>query len=89
MKKSKTESSAHTPMMQQFNALKKAHPDCILFFRAGDFYEMFGEDAIKASEALNIALTVRNKASDNPVPMAGATSWPTRAGSVSPFSVSG
>ena len=40
-----------TPMMKQFNALKKAHPDCILFFRAGDFYEMFGEDAVKASEA--------------------------------------
>jgi DNA mismatch repair protein MutS len=60
-----------TPMMKQFNALKAAHPDCILFFRAGDFYEMFGEDAIKASEALNIALTTRNKSSQNPVPMAG------------------
>jgi DNA mismatch repair protein MutS len=60
-----------TPMMKQFNALKGAHPDCILFFRAGDFYEMFGEDAIKASEALGIALTTRNKSSANPVPMAG------------------
>ncbi len=60
-----------TPMMKQFNALKKAHPDCILFFRAGDFYEMFGEDAVKASEALGIALTTRNKSSQNPVPMAG------------------
>lgn len=60
-----------TPMMKQFNALKKAHPDCILFFRAGDFYEMFGEDAVKASEALGIALTTRNKSSPNPVPMAG------------------
>ena len=60
-----------TPMMKQFNALKAAHPDCILFFRAGDFYEMFGEDAIKASEALNIALTTRSKGSENPVPMAG------------------
>ena len=63
--------NSDTPMMKQFNALKAAHPDCILFFRAGDFYEMFGEDAVKASEALNIALTTRNKSSDNPVPMAG------------------
>ncbi|HKI98720.1 MAG TPA: DNA mismatch repair protein MutS [bacterium] len=63
--------NSDTPMMKQFNALKAAHPDCILFFRAGDFYEMFGEDAVKASEALNIALTTRNKSSENPVPMAG------------------
>lgn len=60
-----------TPMMKQFNALKREHPDCILFFRAGDFYEMFGEDAEKASAALNIALTTRNKNSENAVPMAG------------------
>ncbi len=60
-----------TPMMKQFNALKAAHPDCILFFRAGDFYEMFGEDAVRASAALNIALTTRNKSAENPVPMAG------------------
>ncbi|MEE8435895.1 MAG: DNA mismatch repair protein MutS [bacterium] len=60
-----------TPMMRQFNALKKGHPDCILFFRAGDFYEMFGEDAVKASEALGITLTARGKSGGNPVPMAG------------------
>ncbi|MDH5752128.1 MAG: DNA mismatch repair protein MutS [Deltaproteobacteria bacterium] len=60
-----------TPMMQQFNALKGEYPDCILFFRAGDFYEMFGEDAIRASEVLGITLTTRNKSSENPVPMAG------------------
>ena len=60
-----------TPMMKQFNELKQAHPDCILFFRAGDFYEMFGEDAVKASEALNIALTSRNRSSEHPIPMAG------------------
>ncbi len=60
-----------TPMMRQFNALKEAYPDCILFFRAGDFYEMFGEDARRASEALQIALTTRNKGSANEVPMCG------------------
>ena len=63
--------SADTPMMRQFNAIKKAHPDCILFFRAGDFYEMFGEDAVRASEILQIALTTRNKQSKHPVPMCG------------------
>ena len=60
-----------TPMMRQFNALKEAYPDCILFFRAGDFYEMFGEDAKRAAEALQIALTTRHKGSDNEVPMCG------------------
>ena len=60
-----------TPMMRQFNALKEAYPDCILFFRAGDFYEMFGEDARRASDALQIALTTRNKGSPNEVPMCG------------------
>ena len=62
---------ADTPMMKQFNALKGEYPDCILFFRAGDFYEMFGEDAVRASEALNIALTTRHRGSDNAVPMCG------------------
>ncbi|HUJ74676.1 MAG TPA: DNA mismatch repair protein MutS, partial [bacterium] len=62
---------ADTPMMRQFNALKEAYPDCILFFRAGDFYEMFGEDAKLAAEALQIALTTRNKSTENEVPMCG------------------
>jgi DNA mismatch repair protein MutS len=62
---------ADTPMMRQFNALKQAYPDCILFFRAGDFYEMFGEDARRASDTLQIALTTRNKNSENEVPMCG------------------
>jgi DNA mismatch repair protein MutS len=62
---------AGTPMMRQFNALKEAYPDCILFFRSGDFYEMFGEDARRGSEALQIALTTRNKGSENEVPMCG------------------
>ena len=62
---------ANTPMMKQFNAIKAAHPDCIIFFRAGDFYEMFGDDAVRASEILNIALTTRNKGSANAVAMCG------------------
>ncbi len=62
---------ADTPMMRQFNAMKQAYPDCILFFRSGDFYEMFGEDAQRASDVLQIALTTRNKNSQNEVPMCG------------------
>ncbi|MCZ6556372.1 MAG: DNA mismatch repair protein MutS [SAR324 cluster bacterium] len=62
---------ANTPMMKQFNAIKGAYPDCIIFFRAGDFYEMFGDDAVRASEILNIALTTRNKDSANAVAMCG------------------
>jgi DNA mismatch repair protein MutS len=60
-----------TPMMRQYNALKEAYPDCILFFRAGDFYELFGDDAVKAAEIMQVALTTRNKASENAVPMCG------------------
>lgn len=63
--------TSDTPMMRQFNELKKGHPDCILFFRAGDFYEMFGDDAVRASEICSIALTTRNKNSENAVPMCG------------------
>lgn len=59
-----------TPMMQQYEKIKSQHKDCILFFRLGDFYEMFGEDAIKASKLLNITLTARNKR-DGKVPMCG------------------
>ncbi len=60
-----------TPMMEQFHAIKAEHPDTVLFFRMGDFYEMFHEDAVLASEVLGITLTSREKNSDNPVPMAG------------------
>ncbi|MDH4225371.1 MAG: DNA mismatch repair protein MutS [Deltaproteobacteria bacterium] len=60
-----------TPMMVQFNALKQEHPDCVLFFRSGDFYEMFGKDAEVASEILEIALTTRNKTTENAVSMCG------------------
>ena len=64
------EPSAVTPMMRQYLATKAQHPDAILFFRLGDFYEMFYEDAIKASELLQIALTSRSKG-DERVPMCG------------------
>ncbi len=59
-----------TPMMQQYRGIKKEYADSILFFRMGDFYEMFNEDAKIASRILQIALTARNKKS-NPVPMCG------------------
>lgn len=60
-----------TPMMQQYINIKKEHPDSILFFRMGDFYEMFNEDAKVASRVLEIALTSRNKNKANPTPMCG------------------
>ncbi|MCH6568381.1 MAG: hypothetical protein IH801_08505, partial [Nitrospinae bacterium] len=58
-------------MMRQYAALKKQYPDCILFFRMGDFFEMFYEDAEVASRVLEITLTARHKESADPVPMAG------------------
>ena len=60
-----------TPMMQQYISIKKDYPDSILFFRMGDFYEMFNEDATIASQILEIALTSRNKNKENPTPMCG------------------
>lgn len=59
-----------TPMMEQYSAIKQQYPDCILFFRLGDFYEMFGEDAEEASKILDIVLTSRNKGEDQ-MPMCG------------------
>ncbi|MCP4749665.1 MAG: DNA mismatch repair protein MutS [Proteobacteria bacterium] len=60
-----------TPMMQQFYQIKQQHPDKILFYRMGDFYEMFGEDAVTASKVLQIQLTTRNKNKENSVPLCG------------------
>lgn len=60
-----------TPMMEQYNEMKAQYPDAILFFRLGDFYEMFNEDAIEAANILEITLTSRNKKAENPVPMCG------------------
>lgn len=59
-----------TPMMAQYQAIKAQHQDCLLFFRLGDFYEMFGDDAVKGSEILNITLTARSKGADA-IPMCG------------------
>lgn len=62
---------ALTPSMQQYLKAKAEHPDCILLFRMGDFYETFYEDAVEASRILDIALTSRNRDDPNPIPMAG------------------
>lgn len=64
-------SEGHTPMMAQYHALKTQYPDTILFYRMGDFYEMFFDDAVKASEYLDITLTKRGKNQDNEIPMCG------------------
>ena len=58
-------------MMDQFMDIKKEHPDTILFFRMGDFYELFHEDAVIGSEVLGLALTSRDKKADKPIQMAG------------------
>ena len=63
-----------TPMMRQYREIKEKNPDCLLFFRLGDFYEMFGEDAITASRELDLTLTTRDRAVENPedrTPMCG------------------
>jgi len=57
--------------MQQYHEIKKQHTDAILFYRMGDFYEMFYQDAIEASKILGIVLTTRDRAKENPVPMCG------------------
>src|SRR5690606_29884646 len=60
-----------TPMMQQYLRIKAQHKDAFLFFRLGDFYELFYDDAIKAAQELEITLTKRDANSENPVPMCG------------------
>jgi len=60
-----------TPMMQQYLAIKRDHADCLLFYRMGDFYEMFFEDAVNASEALDITLTKRGKHCGQDIAMCG------------------
>ncbi len=61
----------HTPMMQQYLRIKSQHPDTLVFYRMGDFYELFFDDAKKAAELLDITLTSRGKSSGQPIPMAG------------------
>ncbi|HEX6766756.1 MAG TPA: DNA mismatch repair protein MutS, partial [Polyangiaceae bacterium] len=60
-----------TPVMKQHEAAKSAHPDAIVFFRLGDFYEMFGEDAVVAAPLLDLTLTSRNRGKPDEIPMAG------------------
>jgi DNA mismatch repair protein MutS len=60
-----------TPLMRQYAAIKKQHPNALLFFRLGDFYELFFEDAVVAARELQITLTSRNKEKDHAIPMCG------------------
>jgi len=62
---------AHTPMMQQYLKLKAQHPDILLFYRMGDFYELFYDDAKRASQLMDISLTKRGASAGEPIPMAG------------------
>jgi len=61
----------HTPMMAQYLSIKDRYPDALLFYRMGDFYELFNDDAVKASETLDITLTKRGKKDGNDTPMCG------------------
>ena len=63
--------SSFTPMMQQYLKIKAEHPDILLFYRMGDFYELFFDDAKRASQLLDISLTKRGKTDGDPIPMAG------------------
>ncbi len=63
--------STHTPMMQQYLGIKAKHPDSMLFYRMGDFYELFYDDARQAAQILDITLTARGKSGGEPIPMAG------------------
>lgn len=62
---------SHTPMMRQYLTIKAQHPNILLFYRMGDFYELFYDDAKKAAELLDISLTARGKSGGEPIPMAG------------------
>lgn len=62
---------SHTPMMQQYLKIKAQHPDILLFYRMGDFYELFYDDAKRASQLLDISLTKRGASAGEPIPMAG------------------
>ena len=65
------DSSSHSPVMRQFLAAKAENPDILLFFRMGDFYELFYDDARKAARLLDITLTQRGQSAGQPIPMAG------------------
>ena len=63
--------AAHTPMMQQYLRIKAQHPDMLLFYRMGDFYELFFDDAERAARLLDITLTARGASAGEPIKMAG------------------
>ena len=69
--KIKMDIEQHTPMMQQYLRIKAEHPDILLFYRMGDFYELFFDDARRAANLLDITLTARGRANGEPIPMAG------------------
>ena len=71
MIKEKSDASKHTPMMQQYFSIKQQHPEQLLFYRMGDFYELFYDDAKKAARLLDITLTARGQSGGQPIPMAG------------------
>src|SRR5262245_61687137 len=64
-------SAAHTPMIQQYLRIKAEHPGMLLFYRMGDFYELFFDDAEKAAKLLDITLTTRGASAGSPIRMAG------------------
>jgi len=66
-----TKNSNHTPMMQQYLGIKAQYQDTLLFYRMGDFYELFFDDAVETAKHLDITLTARGKANGNPIPMCG------------------
>src|SRR3954454_16791673 len=63
--------SAHTPMMQQYLRIKAEYPNALVFYRMGDFYELFYDDARRASRLIDITLTSRGQSAGEPIPMAG------------------
>src|SRR5262247_1623950 len=60
-----------TPMLRQYHEIKRQHPGTLLFFRLGDFYELFFDDAIIGSKEMEITLTARNREKGQPIPMCG------------------
>ena len=69
--KSTIDINSHTPMMQQYLNIKREYPHALVFYRMGDFYELFFQDAKRATKLLGITLTHRGKSGGEPIPMAG------------------
>ena len=63
--------AGHTPMMAQYLGIKAAYPNTLVFYRMGDFYELFYEDAERAAALMDITLTARGQSAGQPIPMAG------------------